>query len=152
MKRLFLISLAAICCLVALACQKRYVGQSVDYNWHGWCKYAKYYNNGEKHCTIDSGALIFDVTIRKGEKDGEYIIEGFVDPTKGEIKSWDKMLDGPSRFSMIVAHNGKVIDNVAFRPKTVFGGMGTQWPFRINYIQPEGFDAVTFTWNIHIRG
>ena len=62
------------------------------------------------------------------------------------------MSEGPSRFSMIVAHDGKVIDNVAFRPKTSFGNIGQQWPFRIEYSQPEGIDAVTFSWNITIRG
>jgi hypothetical protein len=76
---------ALICCLVALSCQKRFVGQSVNPAKGNWCIYAEYYNHGEKHCTIESGTLIFDFTIHKGEKDGEYVIEGFVDPTKGEI-------------------------------------------------------------------
>lgn len=151
MKRLVLISFAAFCCLAVFSCQKRYVGQRVNPTGGDWCVYAENDNNGEKHCTIERGALIFDVTIRRGEKNGEYIIEGFIDPTQGEIKSWDRMSD-KSRFSMIVVHDGMVIDNVGFRAKTVFGGIGTQWPFRIDYMQPEGIDAVTFSYNIQIRG
>jgi hypothetical protein len=151
MKRFVLITLAAICCFVALSCQKRYVGMEVNPTEADWCIYGEYYNNGEKHCTLDRGGLIFDFTIRKGEKAGEYVIEGVVDPTKGELKSWDKMSD-QSYFSMIVVHAGKVIDNVAFRPKTTFGNIGAHWPFRIDYMQPEGFDAVTFSYNIQIRG
>jgi hypothetical protein len=131
-----------------VSCGKRYVGQRIDPGWPGWCHYL----SGEKHCTKTVGALVFDFTIKEGQGEGTFIIEGVVDATKGEIKSWDKMLEGKSRFSMIVSDDGIIVDNVAFRPRSAYGDLGQQMPFLIHYSRPEGFDAVTFSWNMVIRG
>ncbi len=53
---------------------------------------------------------------------------------------------------MIVANEGVVVDNVSFRPITPYGGLSSKMPFTIKYIRPEGFDAVTFAWNMYVRG
>ena len=147
MKRHVVIAVLMIS-LGVISCGKRYVGQRINPAWTGWCHYL----NGEKHCTKELGALIFDFTIKEGDVEGDFIIEGYLDASKGEIKSWDKMLEGQSHFSMIVADDGVVVDNVAFRPRPVYGELGSTIPFKIEYNRPGGFDAISFYWKMLIKG
>jgi hypothetical protein len=143
----------SICCFGLVAgCGKRYVGQQVNYNWEGWCLYRDYLDDGQKHCRISSGDLIFDFTITKTEKDNEYRIEGHIDPSQGAVKSWDHMVASGTHFTMVVAHEGVVIDTIAFRPRSAYGELGQDIPFTIRFLQPEGFDAVAFVWRMVMRG
>ena len=147
-----ILAMMALCVGLISGCTKRYVGKPVNYNWEGWCVYTANDNNGEKHCRVPSGALIFDLTITKSDVQHEYIIDGFVDPTQGAVKSWDRMVGEKSRFNMVVANDGVIVDNVSFRPRTAYGGLGSKMPFTIKYTSAEGFDAVSFYWSMTIRG
>jgi hypothetical protein len=133
---------------MTVSCGKQYVGYKIDHGSPVWCHYI----NGENHYTKDIGGLVFDFIIKEGQGDGEYIIDGYIDPTKGQVKSWDRMIPEKSRFSMLVANDGVIVDNISFRPITPYGGLGSKMPFTIKYISPEGFDAVTFYWNMYVRG
>jgi hypothetical protein len=62
------------------------------------------------------------------------------------------MMDTGTRFSVVVAHDGYVVDTIAFRPVSAFGGLGNNLPFNIRFTRPEGFDAVTFVWKLSMRG
>ena len=146
------LAITVLCAGLTSGCGKKYVGETVNYNWEGWCVYSEGHNSGEKHCTVPSGGLIFDFTIAKGEVEHEYIIEGYLDPTQGDVKSWDRMIPEKSRFNMIVANDGVIIDNVSFRPMSAYGGLSSRMPFAIQYNSPEGFDAVCFYWNMYVRG
>ena len=149
MKRIF--AFAVVLMILAAftsGCSKRYVGQTVNYDWDGWCRY----NRGEKHCTVSSGALVFDFDIFNGVNEGQYIVEGNIDPTQGELKSWATMVDVGTRFSLIIANDGVVVDNIGFRPKSYGGRLGNKIPFTINLTRPEGFDAVAFYWRMTVSG
>ena len=138
-----------LCASLMLSCGKRYVGHSVDYRWDGWCKYS----GGEKHCTASRGPLIFDYDIMEGPNKGEYVIDGYIDPTQGEVKSFDHLMEGSgTHFSCIIANDGFVVDNLGFRPNTAYGSLGRRIPFRIEFVRSEGFDAVTFAYKIRVRG
>ena len=152
MRRTIIVLIAVLGICLIPGCGKRYVGDSVNYSWEGWCQYAEYYNYNEKHCRVPSGPLIFDFTITKGDMEHEYKFEGYIDPTQGDVKSWDQMVEGKSFFHMLVANDGVIVDNVSFRPRTAYGGLGREMPFTINYINSEGFDAVCFYWSMVIRG
>lgn len=134
---------------ITSGCGKRFVGQSVNYGWDGWCRYY----GGEKHCTVSSGDLLFDFDIMEGPNNGEYIIDGYVDPSQGQLKSWGHIMEGSgTRFNLIIANDSYVVDNLSFRPRTVDGNLGSKIPFRIEFTRPEGFDAVTFVWKMMVRG
>ena len=148
MRKLIIVLITLLCLSIMISCGKRYVGYKIDHSSPAWCQYA----NGEKRYTKDIGGLVFDFSIKEGQGDGEYIIDGFIDPTQGKVKSWDRMIPEKSRFSMLVANDGVIVDNVAFRPITPYGGLSSKIPFTIKYISPEGFDAVTFDWNLYVRG
>ena len=151
-RALSLFAVVVLCLGLTLGCGKKHVGKQINYNWDGWCLYTMSDNGGEKHCKVPSGGLIFDLTITKGEAEHEYYIKGHVDPTQGHVKSWDRMIPEKSRFSMIVANDGVIIDNVSFRPVTAYGGLSSAMPFTIKYICPEGFDAIAFDWSLYVRG
>ena len=150
MKRFFALSvILMIIAGITSGCGKRYVGTSVNYSWDGWCMYY----GGEKHCTVSTGALIFDFDIVEGPNTGEYIIDGYIDPTQGAVKSWSTISEGSgTHFSLIIANDGFVVDNLGFRPKTAYGNLVDQIPFRIEFTRPEGFDAVAFSWKMRVRG
>ena len=148
MRRYVEIVLVLICLTFIISCGKRYVGYRINEASPIWCHYL----NGENHYTRELGGLVFEFAIRKGEADGEYIIEGYIDPTQGRIKSWDQFVESQSFFSMVVADNGVIVDNVSFRPRSAYGGLNRKMPFKITYNRPEGFDAVTFDWRMLIRG
>ena len=132
--------------------QKRYVGLKVNYNPNVWCRYDASANGGEKSCYIDLSKMVLEFAITKGPNPGEYIVEGTMDPTKGEFKSWSHILDKDTHFNIIIAKDGIVVDNVTFRPVTAFGELKGKLPFKIHLNQPNGFDAVTFTGEITMRG
>ena len=87
-----LLAIMALCVGLTSGCSKRYVGEHVNYNWEGWCIYTENHNDGVKHCRLPSGGLIFDFTITKSEVGHEYKIEGYLDPTQGDVKSWDRII------------------------------------------------------------
>lgn len=118
----------------------------------GICGYTESINSGEKHCRLNYGSVIFDFTIQKGEKDGEYIIDGFIDPSKGDLKSINHMVPAETRFFMLVARSGVIVDSVGFRPRAGFGNTDREWPFTIYYNQPEGFDGLSFAGQVSVRG
>lgn len=101
---------------------------------------------------MTSGPLIFNFTITKSDVEQEYILDGFIDPTQGDLKSWANMMDTGTHFSMIVANEGHVIDAVSFRPVSAYGELGNTMPFHIKFTQPDGFDAVAFAWRMRMRG
>lgn len=127
MKRFYaLLVILLIIAGITSGCGKRFVGQSVNYGWDGWCRYY----GGEKHCTVHSGALIFDFDIMEGLNTGEYIVDGYIDPTQGNAKSFDHIMEGSgTSFSLIIANDSYVVDNLRFRPKIAFGSLGSKIPF-----------------------
>jgi hypothetical protein len=134
---------------------KQYVGLQAQDIQAPWCDYYPgfYPAFGEgKKCVIQQGALLFDFIIKKGEDDQTYIIEGFIDATQGKIKSFDTLIEGQSRFFMLVANGNRIVDNVTFRPQTVYGGLGSRMPFRIAYRAAEGLSQVTFGYRISVSG
>lgn len=155
MRRLSVAVILVFCALVLVSCGKRYVGQEIGYPADEWCDYhSGYYPAfGEgKQCILNTPHMVFDFIIKKGEAEQDYVIEGFIDFSQGNIKSFDRLMDGPSRFFMLVGRGNRVIDNVSFRPRTIFGDIQKRIPFRIEYHSDEGFDKVTFGYAISVSG
>ena len=154
MRRLSLAVILFYCALVLVSCGKKYVGQEIGYPSEGWCDYhSGYYPAfGEgKLCVLTTPHMVFDFIIKKGEAEGDYVIEGFVDASNGNI-SYYRLMDGPSKFFMLVGRGERIVDNVSFRPHTVFGDLQKRMPFRIEYHSDEGFDKVTFGYELSVAG
>ena len=82
--------------------KKRYVGKTVSYNNPWWCAF----NDLQKTCTLgtEDGWFMFDFTIRKGQIEGEYIIEGYADGTKGRAKSFRTLTMRDTKFNILLAY------------------------------------------------
>ena len=131
---------------------KKFVGDDVSYNW-GWCPYyPEYASETGRKCTVNSGAIIFHCTIVQDEDEHKYVVKGYADASQGKLKSWSVMMDQGTRFSLLLSRDGKIVDNISFRPATALGKLSDNMPFMIEFTCPEGFDGINFYWNIYVRG
>lgn len=151
MKRLVIPVVLVICGLVMVSCGKRFVGEQVGFAGDDWCHYAENIDDGVQRCVIKREWIEFEFQISKRENVGEYLIEGTMDLSKGTVKSANKMNEAKSRFSMLVASGGKIVDNVSFRP-VYTGNIGEKMPFSIRYMREEGFSLITFYSYVQVRG
>jgi hypothetical protein len=151
MKRFAAAVVLALCTLTLASCHKRFIGDEVGFAGDNWCHYAENVDKGFKRCIIKRDWVEFDFQILKGEKAGEWLIEGTVDLSKGVVKSASSLNERKSKFSMLVASKGIIVDNVAFQP--VFtGNIGDKMPFSIRYVREEGFSLITFYSYVQVRG
>ena len=155
MRRFVTAVVPVMCILVLISCGKRFVGEQIEYPAEAWCEYYPGYYPafGEgKHCVLTTAHLIFDFIIKKGDAEGDFVIQGFIDATQGNLKSFNYIIEGRSRFFMLVGKVDKIVDNVSFRPKTLWSDLQNKMPFRIDYHSDEGFDKVTFGYDLSISG
>ncbi len=152
MKRIGTVVLLVGVSLAMISCAKPHVGKRINTHSSGFCRYAAIDNNGEKRCLLRDGHLVFDFSIKKGEREGEYIIDGTMDPSQGDLASISHLVPAKSRFNLLVIRDGVIVDNVGFRPRAGFGNTDRPWPFTINLDMPEGLDGVTLTYFISVRG
>lgn len=151
MKRFVAAAVFLSCALIFISCSKRFVGEQVGFAGDNWCHYSENINDGLQQCIIKREWIEFEFQISKGENPGEYLIAGTMDLSKGAVKSASTINDAKSRFSMLVASGGIIVDNVAFRP--VFtGNIGEKMPFSIRYCREEGFSLITFYSFVQVRG
>jgi hypothetical protein len=75
-----------------------------------------------------------------------------MNPSQGDLASINHLVPAESRFNLLLVRNGVIIDNVGFRPRAGFGYTDRPWRFTINLHMPDGFDGVTLTYFISVRG
>ena len=130
--------------LVSSGCslKKPYVGLQVNTN--DWVKYS----SGEK-INFETDAADFELTITKTEEEGEYLLEGIMDGSDGSLKSIHHLVIRECRFSLILAKDNVVVDNVSFFPQ------GTDHTHKLPYkkkFKTVSFDSVTITYEMSVRG
>lgn len=151
MRRVVLLMMGMVFGISLISCgQKRYVGERVDYSAPYWCGYSEYIYNGEKRCILDVSGVIFDFLI-KSESEDTWLIEGTIDLSRGDLKSADHIDEARTRFFMLVAKDGCIIDNVVFRPRFI-GNIGQNASFKFRYTMDGGFSAITFGYNLTVKG
>lgn len=142
MQKLILILMTS---LIFAGCvgHKKYVGRTVNYHHNNlWC-----INNGEP-CRVFDNTFLFEYTIT--EKNGKYTIEGTIDPTQGNIKSWSTFQSQGTRFSLIlVGEDNVVFDNV---PIPVILNISRKMTFSKKIVFEKKISAIFIDWQCYVRG
>jgi hypothetical protein len=144
MRRTVITAAVLVGCLFCLSCGKKHVGETVDTTMPRWCQW----QGTDRDCLVWVGHILFEASIKKGSRPGTYVIAGTVDPTsKGKqrlAQNWQ------GRFSMFVAKDNVIVDNVGFLPQSPESDTSGKLPFSIEYNRPEGFDAISFGYEITV--
>lgn len=137
-----------LCATLMVSCGKRYVGRQVNTNSPYWCHVESF----PKSCTIGQAGdtAFFTARITKGETEGSFVVEGVADFSKGNLKYFGNISDTGTRVSILIAKDGVIIANHAFRLRML--GTIQEVPFKVSFECPDGFDAFTFIGEVHMRG
>ena len=120
--------------------KKAYVGEKCDTT--NWPKFV----SGEQIVYPTEHAL-FIFSITKLNEDGEYLLKGTMDGSKGKFKSFDRLLTHKSRFNLLLSKNNVVIDSIAFHPKgTNFSG---KTPIERKF-KTTPFDSIAVTYYLYV--
>ena len=130
--------------LGCLACAKQYVGK--QFNTSGWSQIYRLPAN----CTQTDEWFVWKFSIEKGSKENEYILIGTADGSRGGAKSIGNIVPNKSRFSLIIANNGTVIDNIPF----FLMGYDIHAPisFKRKFECQSPFNAAIIDWSASVRG
>lgn len=131
--------------LVSCTMKKAYVGEYVGrYNQY-WC----IVDSLPYNCSRQDNAFYIEYTVRRGETSNEYVIEGIIDGSHGDIKSFNHLVTHECDFRFLIAQNGTIIDNISFLPRGNWVNM--KLPFAARFTATD-FDALYFTWKVRVRG
>ena len=127
-----------------LACGKQYVGMQV--NTSGWSQIYQL----PAYCMQNDKWFVWKYSIEKGSKENEYILMGTADGSKGGAKSVGNLVLNESRFSLILANYGTVVDNISF----VLRGsdITSPIPFEKKFECQSPFNAATIFWSAKVQG
>ena len=139
-KGLFLLAFILGC----LACGKQYVG--MHYNTSGW---SQIYQLPAK-CTQNDQWFVWKYSIEKGSKENEYILKGTADGSRGGAKSVGNIVLSESRFSLILANNGTVVENINFRLRG--NEINAPVSFKKIFECQSSFNAATIFWSATVQG
>ena len=140
LKGLLLLSFILGC----LACGKQHVG--MHYNTSGWTQIYRLPANG----TQTDQWFFWKFTIERGSKENEYILIGTADGSRGSAKSVGNIVPNKSRFSLILANNGTVVDNIPF----MLSGTDVNAPisFKRKFECQSPFNAAIIDWSAYVQG
>jgi hypothetical protein len=104
-----------------------------------------------KQCSMgnDTNPFIFTFTITEGQSNGEYIIDGFIDATKGKLKSWSHLTMKDCRFNLHLVHNNVIINSISLVPTG--RSLSRKLPFAQTF-NSKYFDAVLIDGKYGVRG
>jgi hypothetical protein len=145
-KGVVIVSLIAAC-LILFACGKRYVGQIVNTKAPAWHRVGTLPDQGH---IANVGPLVVDFQIETGDGPGNYIVTGEFDASTGSAKSWSNILPEKSKFSMLIASEGMVVDNISFLVRGE--NLNQPLPFRITFHCDKPIEAVAFWYQFYMRG
>jgi hypothetical protein len=129
-----------------VSCGKEFVGRQVNTNTQYWCQI----NALLSTCAQEDKWFVWEYSIEKGSKENEYILKGTADGSRGGAKSIGNIVLSESRFSLILANNGTVVDNINFR----LGGNEINAPvsFKKIFECQSSFNAATIFWSAKVQG
>ncbi len=139
-KGLFLLAFILGC----LACGKQHVG--MQYNTSGW---SQIYQLPAK-CTQNDQWFVWEYSIEKGSKENEYILIGTADGSKKGAKSVGNLVLNESRFSLILANNGTVVDNITFLLRG--WDISSPIPFKKKFECQSSFNSAAIFWSAKVQG
>ena len=131
--------------LTLTGCAHPYLGRTVNTQNQYWGQC----NRFPAHCTLQDQWFKFEFTVNKGTVDGEYFIKGWMDGTDGRAKSFTHFVSGETRFTLLMAKDGKIVTTKAFYPNGEY--LDRALPFTATF-KSQPFDAVTITWKATVRG
>lgn len=135
--------LAVALATLLFGCGKPFVGLKVNPYDRAFCRIYSL----PAECTIHSFKdMIPHVTITQLNGEGDYLIDGYFDPTKGSIRSFRNIMTHQSEFRMIFVNNNTIVDNKSISMReTDLSGM---LRFSFEYHSDVSIDAVAFNINI----
>ncbi len=141
------------CCLAVIslivfvsACAHKYVGREVDARAPSWCSRS----DSPASCALGNPdePYQFEFTVSEGSVEGEYIAEGTMDGSEGSLKSITALVESESRFGLVLAKDGVVVDYIAFSPTG--GWVSGKAAFKRTFTSAP-FDAVTVSYKVLAR-
>jgi len=139
-KGLFLLAFIVGC----LACGKQYVGMPC--NTSEWSQIYQL----PAICTQNDQWFVWKYSIEKGSKENEYILIGTADGSKRGAKSIGNIVLHESRFSLILANNDTVVDNIPFLLRG--RDINSPIPFEKKFECQSSFNAAAIFWNAKVQG
>jgi hypothetical protein len=133
--------------MMLFGCGKRYVGKLVNTNHPAWRRVGSLPDHGH---IANVGPLVADFQIESGEAPGHYIVTGAFDASAGSAKSWAHVMPEKSKFSMLIASSGLVVDNISFMVRGT--DLGQPLPFRIEFYCDKPIEAIAFWYEFYMRG
>lgn len=130
----------------SVSCSKQFVGRQVNTNTQYWCQI----NALPSTCVQNDKWFVWEFTIEKGQSENEYILEGTADPSRSGAKSFNVILLHESRFSLILANNGTVVDNISFR--LIGNSIDSSISFNKKFECEMPFDAGSIYWEASVQG
>ena len=130
--------------LGCLACAKQYEGK--HYNTSRW---SQIYQLPAK-CTQTDKWFDWKFSIEKGSKINEFILIGTADGSKKDAKSFTHIVLEKSKFSLILANNGTVVDNISFH--LIGTDINSPISFKRRFECQSSFDAAAIFWKAWVRG
>ena len=134
---IFIVFLLSGCTL-----KKPYVGLEVNTN--NWPQY-----RSGQHITFRSDAAKFEITVTDSQEEGEYNLEGIMDGSEGVLKSISHLVIRDCRFSILLAKNGVVVDNISFFPRGK--DHRHKLPFKKKF-KTVPFDSISISYQMSVAG
>jgi len=133
--------------VTACAQKKAVIGRTIDCGGTYCCRCDAL----PARCSVggENDLLIFEYSVEKADPENHYRISGFIDCTKGKLKSWSHLMPQDCHFAFILARHGRVVDYISFSPRghSFIGKL----PFEKRF-QSALFDAICITGNVSVRG
>ncbi|MCP4116566.1 MAG: hypothetical protein GY737_14365 [Desulfobacteraceae bacterium] len=138
------ISLLLLSVLILTGCvgHKKYVGRTADYNNGFWCMC------DGKPCKVADEYFVFEYTIL--ENNGEYTVEGTIDPTKGRLKSWSVFQKQGTHFNLLLIGSDHVIFDSC--PINYIPNLSRKMNFSKTLTPEKEIKAIAITWECSVRG
>jgi hypothetical protein len=141
-KKLWCLLILSVSISGCILLQKPYVGRMFDTS--DWPKFA----SGEK-VFVQTNAAVFEMTVTRSDDGQTYVLEGTMDGSNGSLKSLDHLIVQDCSFSLILAKDNLVVDNVSFFP------IGTdhthKLPFKRTF-KTVPFDSFQISYQIAVGG
>ena len=130
----------------SVSCGKEFVGRQVNTNTQNWCQI----NALLSTCVQNDQWFVWEYSIEKGSKENEYILKGTADGSRGGAKSVGNIVLSESRFSLILANNDTVVENINFRLRG--NEINAPVSFKKIFECQSSFNAATIFWSATVQG
>ncbi len=133
--------------LLLIGCASSLVGQIVAPYKPDWCL-VNYTFPTSCAVNLQHFEIPFRVDRVAGEPD-TYMVEGALDATKGELRSWTRVLMWQSSFRMLVVSHGRVVEDISFMPRRE--ELSQPLPFMVKFRTDKEIEAIGFKYDIKMQ-